>query len=139
MIEQAMLDDARFDATQRELLMLTDRLLGAIATGDATTYASLCAPELSCYEDVCPYRIDGVDFHLHLVERAALAPEGQPARWDILTPRVQVYGDAAVVTYTRLMTYHEGEETRWETFNETRVFMRSEGQWRMVHFHRSRT
>lgn len=139
MIEDAMLDDARFDPVQRELLRLTDRLLGAIATGDAATYVSLCAPELSCYEDVCPYRIDGVDFHLHLVERAAGARDGQPARWDFLTPRVQVYGDAAVVTYTRLMTYHAEEGTRWETFNETRVFARIAGEWKMVHFHRSRT
>ncbi|MBM3493860.1 MAG: DUF4440 domain-containing protein [Armatimonadetes bacterium] len=139
MLESAMLDDARFDAVQRELLDITDRLLTAIAVGDTTTYASLCAPELSCYEDVCQYRIDGLAFHLHLVGRAADAAGSRPARHDILTPRVQVYGDAAVVTYTRLMTCHEAAGTRWETFNETRVFARLDGAWKMVHFHRSRT
>lgn len=176
MLENAMLDDARFDQVQRELLAATDALLTAIATGDAATYASLCVPELSCFEDVCPYRIDGVAFHLHLVERGAARP--RPARTDILTPRVQVYGDTGIVTYTRLITHddaateREASRTpgapaddreasrapgrpvsalssqpsaalsaglRWETYNETRVFVKQAGAWRMAHFHRSRT
>ncbi len=143
-----MLDDARFDQVQRELLAATDAILTAIAAGDAATYASLCVPELSCYEDVCPYRIDGVAFHLHLVQRAASRP--QPVRTDILTPRVQVYGDTGIVTCTRLITHDDapveseayrnpGAGLRWETFNETRVFVKQGGGWRMVHFHRSRT
>ena len=137
MLENAMLDDARFDRAQCELLAATDALLTAIATGDASTYASLCVPELSCYEDVCPYRIDGVAFHLHLVQRAASHP--QPARTDILTPRVQVYGDTGIVTYTRLITLDDQAGLRWETYNETRVFVKRDGVWKMAHFHRSRT
>lgn len=137
MLEIAMLDEARLDEDQRDLLAVTDALLTAIATGDAATYASLCLPELSCYEDVCSYRIDGLAFHLHLVARAASHP--QPARTDILTPRVQVYGDTGIVTYTRLITHDDGDGLRWETYNETRVYVKRGGGWKMAHFHRSRT
>lgn len=139
MLEPALIEDARLDESQRRLLGLTDRLLEAIRAGDVETYTSLCAPELSCYEDVCAHRIDGLEFHLHLVRRAALHPEAQPTRQDILTPRVQVYGDCGVVTYTRLCTYEQADGLRWTTYNETRVFARSESSWKLVHFHRSPT
>ena len=89
MLEEALLESGGFDGTQRELLGLTDRLLTAIETGDADTYASLCADDLSCFEDVCRHRIDGVGFHLHLVERASGA-DPLCVRHDLLSPRVQV-------------------------------------------------
>ncbi len=140
MIESALLDDARFDATQRELLEISWRMLHAIHTGDAGTYAALSMPDLSCYEDVCAYRIDGLEFHTALIQQMAASADLKPARFDMLTPRVQVYGDTGIVTYTRLMTYDEGGRPRWTTFNETRVFVRAEDRaWKMAHFHRSPT
>jgi calcium/calmodulin-dependent protein kinase (CaM kinase) II len=140
MIEAALLDDAGFDATQRELLEIAWRMLHAIHTGDAGTYAALSMPDLSCYEDVCAYRIDGVEFHMALIQQMSAKPDLKPARFDMLTPRVQVYGDTGIVTYTRLMTYDQAGPPRWTTFNETRVFVRAEDRkWRMAHFHRSPT
>ena len=140
MIETVLLDDARFDPVQRELLDITWRMLEAIGTGDASTYAALSAPELSCFEDVCAYRIDGLEFHLALIRQMAQNPDAQPARFDILAPRVQVYGDhTGIVTYTRLMTYDENGRPKWRTFNESRVFIKMEGSWKMTHFHRSPT
>ncbi|MGK4455891.1 hypothetical protein, partial [Klebsiella pneumoniae] len=80
-------------------------MLDAIHSGDSATYALLCAPDLSCFEDVCPYRIDGLEFHRDLIEQMALNPALKPTRFDILTPRVQIYGaQTGIVTYTRLMT-----------------------------------
>jgi len=139
MFEPDTIEDTRLDDVRRQLLDTTARLLEAIRVGDAETYSSLCAPDLSCYEDVCAHRIDGLEFHLHLVRRAALKPETQPVRQDILTPRVQVYGDCGVVTYTRLCTYDHADGLSWTTFNETRVFVRSGESWKLVHFHRSPT
>jgi hypothetical protein len=139
MIETAMLEMGGLNATQKELLEITWRILDAIHTGDAKTYANLSRPELSCYEDVCPYRIDGLEFHLALIRQMAAPGAPRPTRFDILTPRVQVYGETGIVTYTRLMTYHENGKLRWTTFNETRVFVREDDQWKMAHFHRSPT
>jgi ketosteroid isomerase-like protein len=139
MYEPALSDAARFDATQSELLDITWRMLDAIHTGDAETYARLSTEDLSCYEDVCPYRIDGLEFHLTMIRQMGQNPALKPARFDMLTPRVQVYGDTGIVTYTRLMTYIEDGKPRWTTCNETRVFIRQDGQWKMAHFHRSPT
>jgi len=139
MVETALVEDARLDAVQRELLQIAWKMLHAIHTGDAHTYAELSTPDLSCYEDVCAYRIDGLEFHIALIQQMAGNAAMRPARFDMLTPRVQVYGDTGIVTYTRLMTYDEDGRPRWTTFNETRVFVRLDGQWKMAHFHRSPT
>ena len=140
MIELALLSDARFDAAQIELVEITWRMLEAIHTGDDHTYADLCMPDLSCFEDVCAYRIDGVEFHVTLIRQMAQNPASRPTRFDILHPRVQVYGDTTgIVTYTRLMTYDDAGKPRWQTFNESRVFVKHDGQWKMAHFHRSPT
>lgn len=130
---------ARLDSTERELLDITHRMLDAIHSGDIETYRALSAPDLSCYEtDVAPYRIDVLEFHLDLM--TAMRERGVYSsliRFDVLTPRVQVYGDTGIVTYTRLMTYFSESGLTWRTFNETRVFSKIGGQWKMVHFHRS--
>ena len=139
MIEKALIEMGGFDTTQHELLTITWRMLEAIHMGDAHTYADLCRPELTCFEDVCAYRIDGVEFHTSLIRQMAENPANRPARFDMLTPHVQIYGDTAIVTYTRLMTYdHEGKPT-WRPFNETRVFVKEQDNWKMAHFHRSPT
>jgi hypothetical protein len=138
--DRALAEDARLDETQQELLNLTWRMLNAIHTGDANVYADASSEELSCFEDVCQYRIDGLPFHLAMIRRAGEHPELAPARFDILSPRVQIYQEkTGIVTYTRLNTYDENGRSRWTTFNETRVFIQQEGKWKMVHFHRSPT
>jgi ketosteroid isomerase-like protein len=139
MIESAIVEAARLDSTQRELLEITWQMLNAIHTGDATTYATLSTEDLSCFEDVCRYRIDGLEFHLTLIRQMAQNAERKPTRFDMLNPRVQVYGETGIVTYTRLMTYDDNGQPRWTTCNETRVFVRQDGQWKMAHFHRSPT
>ena len=122
---------------ERELLELTQRLLDAIRLCDADTYAAHCAPELTCFEDVSPYRIDGIDFHVSLLTHCAADAAGKAVRVDMLTPHVQIYGDCGIVTYTRLNSYDDQGKPHWTAFNETRVYSRITGPWRMVHFHRS--
>jgi len=140
MYESALIDAARLDHTQRELLDITWRMLHCIDTGDSATYAALSTTDLSCFEDVCAYRIDGVEFHLTMIEQMRENREVRPVRFDILSPRVQVYAEqTGIVTYTRLMTYIDEGRPRWVTFNETRVFIRQEDAWKMAHFHRSPT
>jgi ketosteroid isomerase-like protein len=139
MYEPALAEMAHLDAAQRELLEITWRMLNAIHTGDAATYAALSTEDLSCFEDVCAYRIDGLEFHLALIKQMAQNLDMKPARFDILSPRIQVYGETGIVTYTRLMTYDERGKPRWSTFNETRIFIKQDGTWKMAHFHRSPT
>ena len=142
---RTLIEPSGSDAAQAEesvrahLLDITHQLLHAIHTGDTDTYVRLCAPELTCFEELAPYRIDGLDFHITMIKGMAANPGLAPARFDMVTPHVQIYGDAAVVTYTRLMSYFDNGFPRTTTANETRIFINQAGAWRMVHFHRSPT
>ena len=124
---------------EHELLELTRRLLESIHSGDVEAYRALCTVDLTCYEtDVAPYRIEGVEFHVDLMN--AMREHGtfqNLTRYDLLAPRVQIHGDAAIVTYTRLMTYAGGAAPTFRVFNESRIFVRENGAWKMAHFHRS--
>src|SRR5436190_1241673 len=139
MPDEHAIRSASIETAHQELLELTHRMLEAIHSGDHDTYKSLCSPDLSCFEtDVSPYRIDGVDFHLGLIqEMHDRKVYNNLVRFDILTPLLQIYGNSAIVSYTRLMTYRTDLAPIFKSFNETRVFVRLEGGWKMVHFHRS--
>jgi hypothetical protein len=127
------------DMTELEILDITHKMLRAIHEGDAETYRMLCLSDLSCFEtDVAPYRIDGIDFHIDLIHSMKQADSYEKlVRFDILTPRVQLWPGFAIITYTRLMTYMNENSTYYRTFNETRVFVLQGQSWKMAHFHRS--
>ena len=122
---------------EEELIGLTRQMLSAIHSGDFEGYRSYCLPDLTAFEnDIAPYRIDGVEFHTDLIE-SAREQFSHLLRFDMLQPSVQVYGDAAIVTYTRLLTFAIDVPPTWRASNETRIFIRTGGQWKMAHFHRT--
>ena len=133
------MNEQKLDDAQRELLEITWKMLEAIHVGDWKTYSDYTSEELSCYEDVCAYRIDGLEFHTSLIMQMSKDSSNRPERFDILTPRIQLYGDTGIVTYTRLMTFDDDGKPRWQTYNETRVYVKFDSAWKMVHFHRSPT
>ena len=124
---------------ESEVLEITRQMLNAMYTGDPEVHRTHSAVDMSSYEwYIAPQRIDGLDFHLTLIEGGG---NGTAGRLDMLTPRVQVYGDTAIVNYTLLKTSFGSESSppQFATMNETRVFVRLEGIWKMVHLHKSPT
>ncbi len=126
---------------EEEVLAITRQMLDAMYTADPEVHRRHCAEDMSSYEwYIAPNRIDGLEFHLKLIEGGG---NGAPSRLDLLTPRVQVYGDTAIVNYTLLKTDFAAPGAltppKFSTINETRVFVRLEGVWKMVHLHKSPT
>ena len=121
-----------------EVLGITRRMLDAMYTSDPTVHQAHCADDMSSFEwYIAPYRIDGLEFHLRLIGAGG---NGEPSSLDMLTPRVQIYGDTAVVNYTLLKSViTETAPPQFSTVNETRVFVKREGVWKMVHLHKSPT
>jgi ketosteroid isomerase-like protein len=58
-------------------------------------------------------------------------------RYDLLEPRLQLYGDTAIVSYTFMLTTATEMGIRHTTHNESRVLLRRDGQWQVVHVHKS--
>lgn len=126
---------------QTEILSILDRNLQAIWDGDAAAFAALCASDVSFFEwYISTQRIDGVDFHLReiLVHAQALGGgAGSHTEHEILQPRVQLYDNTAIVTYTLLVRSVQGANVTRTQHNETRVFHRFADGWKLVHCHKS--
>lgn len=125
------------DETEREIWDFLDRHLQSIFTHDAETYRATTSEELSLYEwFVTPHRLDGLDFHFFMVEHNWSGITGD-FRYDLLEPRLQRYGDTAVVSYTFMLTTSQDGVVQQQTHNESRVLVRSDGAWKVVHVHKS--
>lgn len=123
---------------QREVMETLERLLHAIYCQDTDTYRELVTDDVSSFEPETPARIDALDFHLHYMrQQKALRPPTAQYRLDIVNPRVQIYGNVAIATYILVVTRSDEGGIRFNTTNETRVFVREDGRWLMVHFHKT--
>jgi ketosteroid isomerase-like protein len=123
---------------EQEIFDFLDRHLQSVFTQDSATYRATTSEELSLYEWwVTPHRQDGLDFHLFMIENG-WSGAGKSFRYDLLEPRVQVYGDTAVVSYTFMLSI-VGENGRitHRSHNESRVLVKSGGAWQVVHVHKS--
>lgn len=130
------------------LLALLDRHLRSIWEGDVESYRATTAADVSFYEwYISPQRIDGLDFHLREinVHRAVISgasrADERRIEHEVLQPRVQCYGDTAILCYTLFIrSWGEGGVTH-KSHHETRVFHNfgSDGapDWKLVHCHKS--
>jgi hypothetical protein len=123
--------------TEQEIWDFFHRHLRGIFTRDVETYRATTAADLSLYEwFVAPHRQDGLDFHFFMIEHSWAGTDGD-FRYDLLEPRLQLYGDAAVVSYTFMLTIASDAGIRHTLHNESRVLARRDGAWQVVHVHKS--
>lgn len=121
----------------QEIWDFLDGHLHAIFNGDWGVYEATTAEDLSLYEYwITPHRQDGLEFHQFMIEnRWSGEPKAQ--RYDLLEKRCQRYGDTAVVTYTFMLSQVYEDGIRRHTHNESRVIVKIDGQWQVVHVHKS--
>ena len=124
------------DTLKRDLLALNLRLLQAIVTADWKTYEELCDPTLTAFEpEACGQLVEGMSFHQFYFDFGP--PKGERFV-TMASPHVRIMGDAAVVSYIRLnQKLDAGGAPMTAAVEETRVWQKTDGKWRHVHFHRS--
>lgn len=122
---------------EREIWEFLDRHLRSIFTQDSALYEETTAGDLSLYEwFVTPHRQDGLDFHFFMIDHG-WAGTDVDFRYDLLEPRLQLYGDTAVVSYTFMLTMTTEAGITHRTHNESRVLVKGEDGWQVVHVHKS--
>lgn len=124
--------------TEQEIWDTLHRHLQSVFSGDTAVYEATTAPELSLYEwFITPHRQDGLPFHLFMIEHG-WAGAGTDFRYDLWEPRLQLYGETAVVSYTFMLTMvgPEGQISHSQ-HNESRVLVKGEQGWQIVHVHKS--
>jgi ketosteroid isomerase-like protein len=123
--------------TEQEIWETVHRHLKSIFTKDVGGYEATTADDLSLYEwFVVPHRQDGLPFHLFMIDHT-WAGTGDDFRYDLWEPRLQVYGDTAIVSYTFMLTVAKEGVISHRKHNESRVLVNDESGWKIVHVHKS--
>ena len=125
------------DSEKKEIWDTIHRHLESIFTRDVETYMATTAEDLSLYEwFVTPHRQDGLPFHFFMIENSWAGTDAD-FRYDLWEKRLQLYSDTAIVSYTFMLTKSDAGTISHQTHNESRVLIKADGGWKIVHVHKS--
>ena len=119
----------------------------SVQENDIPAYRETTSADLTMYEWwVTQQRIEGLPFHEFMMEANAnrgtvFGAEGEPAptRFDLSNLLIQRYGDTAIASYSLLITTAGAQGNKVGSHNETRVMVKLDGKWKVVHVHKSPT
>jgi hypothetical protein len=123
--------------------------LRSILENDIEAYHRSTHPDLTLYEWwVTPHRIDGLPFHDFMMETneaqgtvfgSDAGPEAgeQLSRFDLANLYIQEFPSTAIASYTLLISTRTAEGVKVASHNESRVLIKIDGSWMVVHVHKS--
>ncbi len=129
-----------------EILEFFYKHMQSIQENDLQTYRSTVSEDLSLYEWwVTPHRLDGVPFHEFMMSANAkrgtvFGMDGNvttETRFDYANMQVQRFADTGVLSYTLLVSSASPQGVRVSSHNESRVVVKLDGKWKVVHVHKS--
>ena len=104
-----------------------------IAKQPAATQLASAADDYTEFNPDSPTRLDGKDLAMRMT---AVPPDVTTVLADMQNPKVQVYGDTAILTYNYTgMTRAADGKIKPATGKSTRVYVRQGGRWMLVHAH----
>ncbi|MBE9524398.1 MAG: DUF4440 domain-containing protein [Chloroflexi bacterium] len=123
------------------------RHFNSVMENNIPEYRGTTHEDLTLYEWwVTPHRIDGLPFHDFMIQENArrgtvFGADSQgptpKTRFDFSNLKIQRYGNTAIASYTLLLTTGTAEGTTTAAHNESRVMVKFEDQWQVVHVHKS--
>ncbi len=101
--------------------------------GDPSGFLEISAPDVVYFDPFTERRLDGIDALTALYEK--IRGQVHVDRYELLNPKVQLVGDAAVLTFN-YVSYSGEKENRW---NCTEVYRRADASWCIIQTHWSFT
>ncbi|MBM3125684.1 MAG: protein kinase [Chloroflexi bacterium] len=130
-----------------EIRAFLENHLKSIQENDIRAYHETTSEELTLYEWwITPHRLDGLPFHEFMMDANAqrgsvFGAEDQGARaksrFDLANLHIQRYGETAIASYTLLISTALPQGVKVAAHNESRVMVKNEGKWKVVHVHKS--
>ena len=123
------------DDPTAEIIAMEKAMLDRWGTGDTDGFLELAAPEITYFDPSLEKRLDGREAFEKFL--APLKGSFRVPKYEMIDPKVQVHGEAAVLSYNMI----DYDETGINTFrmNVTEVYARHDGRWILVHSHFSIT
>jgi uncharacterized protein (TIGR02246 family) len=122
------------DDPTAEIIAMEKAMLDRWGTGDTDGFLALAAPEITYFDPSLEKRLDGREAFAKFL--APLKGTFRVPKYDMVDPKVQVLGHAAVLSYNMVDHDEAGNTFR---MNVSEVYARGEGRWRLVHSHFSPT
>lgn len=117
------------DESAREILAMERAALDRWGSGDPDGFLEIVDVDVTYFDPYQPSRIDGLSALRQYY--AGLRGKIRIDSYEIVEPRVQVYGETAVLTF-RFHSRGSESEMHW---NATEVYRRGADGWRIVHSH----
>src|SRR5215831_5788351 len=127
------------DYSPENIIALERSALDRWGNGDPKGYLELYAPEVTYFDPSREKRVDGLETMTQLLN--PITGKVKIDRTEMLNPKVQRYGDIATLTYN-LVNYRkqpDGTERVQNKWNNTEVFRKIDGAWKIIHSHWSFT
>jgi len=130
----------------QEVYEFLGRHLKSVQENDISAYHETTASDLTLYEWwVTPHRMDGLPFHEFMMTSNAQngtvfgsdVKQKAETRFDLSNLCIQRYGDTAIASYTLLTSTALPEGVQVVAHNESRIMVKQEGKWKVVHVHKS--
>jgi len=127
---------AQLAATAAEIVALEKAALNRWRHGDPDGFLTLSVPQVTYFDPILPARLTGIAQLTEFYD-GMRGKGGGSAAVDIIEPRVDIVGDAALLTYRFLWAGldPDGMVTARSPWNCTEVYHRQAGQWRIIHTH----
>jgi hypothetical protein len=103
------------------------------AKGDPSGFLEISAPDVVYFDPSLEHRLDGIEALTRLYE--SIRGKIHIDHYNLLNPKVQVCGNAAVLTFNFVSPGND-KFTHW---NCTEVYCRQNNQWRIIQTHWSVT
>ena len=122
------------DPIASEIVALETAALKRWCAGDPSGFLEISDDDVVYFDPFLDRRLDGLAALTNYYE--ALRGKIRADRFEILNPKVQIFTDAAVLTFNFVSWDAGGEATRW---NGAEVYARRAGAWKIVQTHWSFT
>ncbi|MDH3456967.1 MAG: nuclear transport factor 2 family protein [Gemmatimonadota bacterium] len=117
---------------EQAILAQERRALDRWAAGNPLGYMDIDADDVTYFDDIGAHsRVDGIaalrDYF------ASLEGKIPPHRYELVDPKVQIYGDTGILTLRYEPSSTDGEPM--PPWKATSVYRQTAGEWRIVHAH----
>ena len=120
------------NSTENEIIALTYKIWKAENENDMATRNKYIADDYTEFNPVFSTRVDGKTKSFTLTD--ANSAGGKSLADEMLNPKVQVYGNTAILTYNfaGIIRSNDGKVVPSKA-KSTRVYVKMDGDWKLVH------